>query len=90
MPAAQPDETAPDCRRALTELFSFLDGEIGADERHQVAAHLDRCSDCLEAFEFHHELRELIAQRCRSEAPDHLKDRILGAISELDEAGPGA
>lgn len=86
MPAPSPDQT-PDCRQALAELFSYLDGEIGDDERVQVSHHLDRCSDCLETFEFHHELRALVAQRCRTEAPDSLKDRILGAIAELGEAG---
>jgi mycothiol system anti-sigma-R factor len=85
MPDTEPAETTPDCRQALTELFTYLDGEMGADERHQVAQHLDRCSDCLETFEFHHELRALIAQRCRTEAPESLKDRILGAIEGLDD-----
>ena len=88
MPAPPPDETTPDCRQALAELFSYLDGEVGTDERRRVAEHLDRCSDCLETFEFHHELRELVAQRCRTEVPDGLKDRVLGAIAALDDTEP--
>jgi mycothiol system anti-sigma-R factor len=84
MPASPPDDPTVDCRQALAELFTYLDGEIGVDERRQVSHHLDRCSDCLEAFEFHHELRELIAQRCRTEAPEGLKHRLLDAIARLD------
>jgi mycothiol system anti-sigma-R factor len=76
------EQTTPECRQALVELFTYLDGEIGPVERDEVAHHLDRCSDCLEAFEFHHELRQLIAQRCRTEAPEQLKARILSALNE--------
>lgn len=82
------DERTADCRQALAELFTYLDGEVDGDDRQRVAAHLDRCSDCLEAFEFHHELRDLVARRCRTEAPDALKARILGALAELDDATP--
>lgn len=81
------DQTTPECREALAELFAYLDGEVPAEDRDQVAAHLDRCSDCLEAFEFHHELRQVVAERCRTDAPIELRSRILDAIARLDDRG---
>lgn len=93
MPPLPLDPTTPECRQALAELFSYLDDEMGSIQREDVALHLDRCSDCREAFEFHHELRQLIAQRCRTEAPSDLKDRIEAALRALadegDEGGEG-
>lgn len=79
------DQTTPECREALAELFAYLDGEVAAQDRDHVAAHLERCSDCLEAFEFHHELRQLVAERCRTDAPIDLRSRILDAIARLDD-----
>jgi mycothiol system anti-sigma-R factor len=78
-------ETTADCREALAELYTYLDGEVGAVERSAVEAHLDRCSDCLEAFEFHHELRRLIAETCQRDVPDHLRARILDALARPGE-----
>lgn len=82
------ETTTPECRQALAELFGFLDGEIGTEDRERVSEHLDRCSDCLEAFEFHHELRVLIAERCRADVPDDLKGRILDALAGLGDSDP--
>jgi mycothiol system anti-sigma-R factor len=81
----EPDAAAEECRRALSELFAYLDGEVDAGSEAEVAHHLDRCSDCLEAFEFHHELRRLVAKRCSRAAPDQLRARILAALAELDD-----
>jgi mycothiol system anti-sigma-R factor len=54
-----------DCEETLRELYTYLDGELPTDSEHTVAAHLEGCLDCLQAFDFHAELRAVIAKKCR-------------------------
>ena len=73
-----------DCREAVEELYHYLDGELTVDVRERIAVHLDDCSPCFSAFEFHSELKLVISQRCRSELPNGLRDRVLDALRALD------
>jgi len=57
-----------DCEETLRELQVFLDGELAADVQQVVSAHLGGCVDCLQAFDFHAELKIVIAAKCRTEA----------------------
>lgn len=67
----------PDCERALAEVYSFLDQELTEDLRDQIAAHLESCNPCFEAFDFEAELRMVISTRTHSvEVPDTLRIRI--------------
>lgn len=72
-----------DCRDAATELHTFLDGALTDDKRQKIADHLDACSGCFDAFEFHTELRQLISERCHCSVPDGLRDRIRASLAEL-------
>ena len=45
-----------DCEATLRELFVFLDGELTSEEQDDIVAHLNTCTDCQGAFEFHLEL----------------------------------
>ena len=78
-----------DCRDTLRELESFLDGELSEHAQHVIASHLGGCTDCLETFDFHAELKIVIAQKCSNdEMPPGLLSRIeqcLGA--DLDGDG---
>ena len=66
-----------ECDETLRELETFLDEELSDDARHRIRAHLGGCHDCLEAFEFHAELRLVIAQKCRNDQmPSGLLSRI--------------
>jgi anti-sigma factor (TIGR02949 family) len=66
-----------DCARALRELEVFLDGELTDVQRDAVRAHLDGCTDCLGAFDFHAELKQVIAAKCQNdELPPDLVQRI--------------
>jgi mycothiol system anti-sigma-R factor len=66
-----------DCAEALRELEVFLDGELTDVQRDAVRAHLDGCMDCLGAFDFHAELKQVIAAKCQSdELPPDLVQRI--------------
>ncbi|MDQ1437339.1 MAG: hypothetical protein QOK43_968 [Acidimicrobiaceae bacterium] len=69
-----------DCDDAVHRLYHFLDGELDDRKRADIKRHLDECNPCLEAFDFEAELRVVIAQRCREQVPDRLRERIAQAI----------
>ncbi len=67
----------PDCNETLRELESFLDDELTADHRELIQSHLHHCPDCFQAFDFHAELKAVIAEKCQSEElPPGLMDKI--------------
>jgi len=71
------DDSMPDCAETIRELDIFLDDEISDEHRHAIRAHLDGCMDCLGAFDFHAELKEVIAVKCQNdEMPPGLLSRI--------------
>jgi mycothiol system anti-sigma-R factor len=66
-----------DCNETLRELEQFLDDELSDADREAIHAHLGGCEHCLEAFDFHAELRQVIAHKCRNdELPPGLLTRI--------------
>ena len=80
------DEHA-DCIEVLREVYVYLDGELNDERRTAIRQHLDDCPPCGEAFEFEHELRALIAHRCREQVPESLRRRIAVAIGLDPETG---
>jgi anti-sigma factor (TIGR02949 family) len=78
-----------DCNETMRELMSFLDGELSAPELAGVRAHLEGCPECLEAFDFHAELKSVIARKCRSDPmPPGLLARIERCFqADLDDDG---
>ena len=68
------------CDVALAELYQFLDGELDDGARQRIERHLRECSPCLEAFDFETEVRRLVADRCRDQCPEALRQRIQAAI----------
>jgi mycothiol system anti-sigma-R factor len=79
-----------ECREALETLYSYLDGELTEDRRQVIRAHLERCSPCLEAFDFEAELKLLIARHCRDHVPERLRLRVEWAIAEASGGPAGA
>jgi mycothiol system anti-sigma-R factor len=77
-------ENDADCREAVKELYVFLDGELTPEKRASIDAHLDACSPCLTAYEFHSELKVVVSQKCRTELPAGLRDRVFDALRALD------
>jgi mycothiol system anti-sigma-R factor len=79
-----------DCNETLQELYRYLDGELTVEHRVAVQGHLDGCLDCLQAFDFHAELRTVIARRCRDEVvPTSLLARLESCFGvTFDDAGP--
>ena len=78
-----------DCTETLRELETFLDGELSSQAQQTIRSHLGGCTDCLQAFDFHAELKIVIHAKCSSdEMPPGLLARLeqcLGA--DLDGDG---
>jgi mycothiol system anti-sigma-R factor len=72
-----------DCNETLRELETFLDGELSAAALADIRSHLGDCPDCLEAFDFHAELKAIIARKCRA---DPMPSSLLSRIEECFQA----
>ena len=92
-------EHAPpvDCEQALSEIYTYLDGELTDEKRTLIAGHLEACNPCIEVYDFEAELRVVISTRARNESvPETLRLRISekltmfmkGDLPDLD-SGPG-
>lgn len=79
-----------ECREAAAELFTYLDGALTDERRARIAVHLDSCTGCFDAFEFHAELRLMISQKCRSQLPEGLQQRIRAALAAIADTEPNA
>ena len=72
-----------DCNETLRELETFLDHELSDEAQQAIRGHLGGCTDCLQAFDFHAELRQVIAQKCRNdEMPPGLMAKIEQCFQE--------
>jgi mycothiol system anti-sigma-R factor len=78
-----------ECQDALDTLYHFLDGELDEERREAIQVHLDRCSSCLEAFDFEAELKLVVAQRCRETVPEHLRRRVAEALADASKGFRG-
>jgi anti-sigma factor (TIGR02949 family) len=66
-----------DCNDTLRELEAFLDGEVSVETQQGIHVHLQGCMDCLQAFDFHAELRTVIRAKCSNdEIPPGLLSKI--------------
>jgi mycothiol system anti-sigma-R factor len=72
-----------ECEDALSELYTFLDGELTHTKREHIRVHLDDCNPCLEMYDFEAELRIVISTKCRESVPQSLKDKIAATLREL-------
>jgi len=75
-----------DCEETLHELYAFLDDELGPEARKAIEAHLNSCTDCFQAYDFHAELQLVIKEKCQDEPPPALFEKI----AQLFDADPGA
>ncbi len=51
------EESEVDCNETIERLYTYLDGELTDERRHEIKEHLDECAPCLGAFDFEAELR---------------------------------
>jgi mycothiol system anti-sigma-R factor len=75
-----------DCNEALRELDAFLDNELSTETHVAIRSHLEGCPDCLQTFDFHAELKIVVAKKClNDEMPPGLMDKIERCFGdELD------
>ena len=72
-----------DCNETIRELDAYLDGELPAELRAPIFAHLGGCMDCLQAFDFEAELKAAIRRKCSNDPmPDGLMERIQHCLSD--------
>lgn len=69
-----------DCNEAIHQIYHYLDGALTDEKRALIAHHLDLCPPCADGFDFEHDLRHLIARKCRDDVPADLRQRIAQAI----------
>lgn len=85
-----PIANSPDCERALAEVYTYLDQELTDELRVEIAAHLESCNPCFEAFDFEAELRMVITTKTQSvEVPESLRIRIEEQLTYLRIEGSG-
>lgn len=72
----------PCCGDAVDRLYEYLDGELDRAMVVRIEVHLRRCSPCLEAFDFHEELRRVIRSKCAESMPAEVRARLLAMFSD--------
>lgn len=71
----------PDCRKALSKLYDYIDGEITAADRQKVRAHLEICRPCLTYFEFERLFHEYVCTKApKPKAREEFKAGLLARI----------
>ncbi len=88
VPRVDPGDLVDDaeCRKSLSALYGFLDGELTAERRQLIRVHLEGCHQCLEAYDFEAELRMVVSTCCREkELPPGLRERVAEALRRLPD-----
>lgn len=70
------------CDDAVEQLYEYLDGELDGATVTRIEVHLRRCSPCLEAYDFHDELRQVIRAKCAESMPPDVRARLLAMFSD--------
>jgi mycothiol system anti-sigma-R factor len=71
-----------DCERMLAEMDLFLSKELLQQSYESVQIHLTDCPDCHRAFDFHAELRAVVANRAKETVlPTSLQQRLAETFS---------
>ncbi len=77
------------CRAWRGRLLLHVDGELPAAPRIAFESHLEGCSLCREAVDFHLQVEELLHRSCGLEPDSGFEDRIAaGVLRRIDAAAP--
>ena len=70
------------CDKAITEVYSFLDGELTAVRRSKIEWHLRKCPPCADSFHFEERLMFLVRRSCagNEDVPPELFNRLQALI----------
>ncbi|HKZ24345.1 MAG TPA: mycothiol system anti-sigma-R factor [Acidimicrobiia bacterium] len=75
------------CDEALTNLYQYLDREMGAADSERIRAHLDDCSGCFDIYEFEIRLRVVVRERLSEEVPPEFIERLRSALARESVEG---
>jgi mycothiol system anti-sigma-R factor len=75
-----------DCEEALPRLYRFIDEELSMHELEAMRDHLDGCDNCAYEHEVRTKLKSVIREACLEMAPQSLRDKVTGRLSELRAA----
>lgn len=70
-------------------LSSYLDGELGPDERAAVEAHIGRCSSCREELDLLRLTLDALRDMPQLEAPSGFAEAVMGQVEAEAPAGSG-
>ena len=71
-----------DCSRAMLQVYQYLDGEMGPDDRDRIREHLAQCGQCLKEYDVDQMLKTLVHRSCSCEAaPTELRLQIMARIT---------
>ncbi len=68
------------CDEVLRELERYLDGELEAGAATDLAEHLAECGPCSDRAGFDRRLKEIVREKCLSQAPADLWIRLRGTL----------
>lgn len=70
------------CDEALTNLYQYLDREMGSADSDRIRAHLEDCTGCLDVFEFEVRLKIVVRERLAEEVPAQFIERLRAALAK--------
>jgi anti-sigma factor (TIGR02949 family) len=70
------------CEDAVTNLYLYLDGELGWPHRSVISWHIRRCEGCTSRFHFEEYLRVVVRERVREEPRQEVLDRLRAFLEE--------
>jgi mycothiol system anti-sigma-R factor len=77
-----PHETP--CSEVIERMFSYIDGELGEREVHQIKVHLTECAPCMSEHDVDAMVKKLVQRSGGGEvAPDDLRERIMVSITQV-------
>ena len=78
------DHEQVDCSRALLQVYSYLDGEMGPEDCDRIRDHLAQCGQCLREYNIDQMLKTLVHRSCECEAaPTQLRMQIMARITTI-------
>lgn len=64
------------CSDAVRQLWEYLDGAVGEEDRHTIEEHLAACQRCCGEAEFADELRKFLTTQTYSDLPADARGRL--------------
>lgn len=70
------------CEEVIERLMEFLDRELDSTTDREIARHMETCRACFSRAEFERKLRVRVGETGDVKAPDSLRRRIRGIVTQ--------